>query len=86
MFFRAPLGAQQELAGCGFRYERLGTRFSTVLRQPFIGTAESTPLACQNGAEARAANRFLSPERDSCSSRQRGHHLATLMVRNTRRR
>ena len=68
---------QQELAGCEFRDERLGKRFSMVLRQLSEGTAESIPLACQDWANAKAAYRFFSNERVSEADILSGHFRST---------
>lgn len=56
---------QQELKGCQFADERLGRRFSMVLKQLAEGTAESIPLACQDWANTKAAYRFFANERVS---------------------
>lgn len=68
---------QQELAGCQFQDERLGKRFSMVLKQLAEGTAESIPLACQDWANAKAAYRFFANERVSEADILGGHFRAT---------
>lgn len=67
---------QQELAGCQFRDERLGRRFSMVLKQLAERTTESIPLACQDWANTKAAYRFLANERVSEADILAGHFRA----------
>lgn len=56
----------QELTGYQFADERLGWRFSMVLKQlADEETAESIPLACQDWANTKAAHRFFANERVS---------------------
>lgn len=66
-----------EIGGCEFRDERLGKRFSMVLKQLFEGTAESIPLACQDWANTKAAYRFFANERVSEADILAGHFRAT---------
>jgi hypothetical protein len=68
---------QQELTGCQFADERLGKRFSMVLKQLAEGTAESIPLACQDWANTKAAYRFFANERVSEAEILAGHFRAT---------
>ena len=68
---------QQELTGCRFADERLGKRFSMVLKQLAEGTAESIPLACQDWANTKAAYRFFANERVSEAEILAGHFRAT---------
>lgn len=68
---------QRELAGCQFKDERLGKRFSMVLKQLNEGTAESIPLACQDWANTKAAYRFFANERVSEADILAGHFRAT---------
>lgn len=68
---------QQELTGCQFADERLGKRFSMVLKQLAEGTAESIPLACQDWANTKAAYRFFANERVSEADILAGHFRAT---------
>lgn len=68
---------QRELVGCQFQDERLGKRFSMVLKQLAEGTAESIPLACQDWANTKAAYRFFANERVSEADILRGHFRAT---------
>ena len=68
---------QQELVGCQFADERLGKRFSMVLKQLAEGTAESIPLACQDWANTKAAYRFFANERVSEADILAGHFRAT---------
>lgn len=68
---------QRELAGCQFKDERLGKRFSMVLKQLAEGTAESIPLACQDWANTKAAYRFFANERVSEADIMAGHFRAT---------
>jgi hypothetical protein len=65
------------LAGCQFKDERLGKRFSMVLTQLSEGTAESIPLACQDWANTKAAYRFFANERVSEADILAGHFRAT---------
>lgn len=68
---------QSELTGCQFKDERLGKRFSMVLKQLAEGTAESIPLACQDWANTKAAYRFFANERVSEADILAGHFRAT---------
>jgi hypothetical protein len=68
---------QRELAGCQFKDERLGKRFSMVLKQLAEGTAESIPLACQDWANTKAAYRFFANERVSEADILAGHFRST---------
>ena len=49
---------QKELECGAFPDERLGKRFSVMLQQLSDDTAESSPLACQDWANTKAAYRF----------------------------
>ncbi|MDP3070999.1 MAG: IS4 family transposase [Opitutaceae bacterium] len=60
-----------------FRDELLGKGFGLVLRQLAKGTAESIPLACQDGANARAAYRFFANECVTEHDILAGHFRAT---------
>ena len=68
---------QGELVGCQFKDERLGKRFSMVLKQLAEGTAESIPLACQDWANTKAAYRLFANERVSEADILAGHFRAT---------
>src|SRR6266571_1242363 len=68
---------QRELMGCQFADERLGKRFSMVLKQLAEGTAESIPLACQDWANTKAAYRFFANERVSEADILAGHFQST---------
>lgn len=66
-----------ELAGCGFKDERLGKRFRKLLEQLSEGTGQSIPMACQDWANTKAAYRFLSNERVNEQDILAGHFQAT---------
>jgi len=68
---------QRELAGCQFKDERLGKRFSMVLKQLSEATAESIPVACQDWANTKAAYRFFANERVSEADILAGHFRST---------
>lgn len=63
--------------GLPFADERLGNRFSMVLKQLAEGTAENIPLACQDWANTKAAYRFFANERVSEADILAGHFRAT---------
>ena len=68
---------EEELVDCQFKDERLGKRFSMVLKQLSEATAESIPLACQDWANTKAAYRFFANERVSEADILAGHFRAT---------
>ena len=50
----------REVAGCEFRYARLGKRFRTLLERLGSDIGQSIPMVCQDWANTKAAYRFFS--------------------------
>lgn len=48
--------AEDEVAHCDFKDERLGKRFRTLLQQLTEGIGKSIPFACQDWANTKAAS------------------------------
>jgi hypothetical protein len=67
----------RELAGSTFRDKRLGDRLRTLLAQMSGAVGEPIPLACQDWASTKAANRFLANEAVSEAEILSGHFEAT---------
>src|SRR5512144_1024440 len=67
----------EELASCHFADERLGKRLRTLLDQMAGTMGESIPLACQDWAHTKAADRFFSNDRVSEAEILGGHFDAT---------
>jgi hypothetical protein len=72
-----PHWVDQEVLASGFKDERLGKRFKTVLKQLSEATAESIPWACQDWASTKAAYRFFDNDRVSEQEILAGHFRAT---------
>jgi hypothetical protein len=68
---------QQELAGCEFVDERLGTRFRKLIEQLSKNVGARIPLACRDWANTKAAYRFLSNKRVKEHEILAGHFQAT---------
>src|SRR5438067_12326161 len=60
-----------------FRDARLGKRFRELLIRMGGGIGESIPLACQDGANTKAAYRFFANKRVHEGDILRGHFAAT---------
>ncbi len=69
--------AEDEVAHCDFKDERLGKRFRTLLQQLTEGIGKSIPFACQDWANTKAAYRFLSNPRVSEEAILSGHFHST---------
>ncbi|WP_161958905.1 IS4/Tn5 family transposase DNA-binding protein [Ferruginivarius sediminum] len=67
----------RELASSSFVDERLSKRLRKLLEQMEGDMRESTPLACQGGANTKAAYRFFSNDRGSEEEILTGHFEAT---------
>jgi Transposase DNA-binding len=68
---------EQELLGSRFGDVRLEKRFRTLLDQLSAGVGESIPLACQEWASPKAADRFLSNVRVREAALLAGHFQST---------
>jgi hypothetical protein len=68
---------EQELAGCEFADERLGTRLRKLVRQLSQDIGARIPLACRDWANTKAAYRFLSNRRVRDYEILGGHFQAT---------
>ena len=68
---------EQELAGCEFADERLGTRFRKLVEQLSKDIGARIPLACRDWANTKAAYRFLSNRRVRDYEILAGHFQAT---------
>ena len=68
---------EQELAGNSFPDQRLHQRLQQLLEQFSSRLGESTPFACQDWANTKAAYRFLSNSRINEEVILAGHFQAT---------
>ena len=66
-----------ELAGCVFGDERLGQRLRKLIERLAGAIGASLPLACQDWANTKAADRFFSNDRVSEAQILAGHFQAT---------
>jgi hypothetical protein len=67
----------EESAGCQFKDERLGKRFTKLLTQMWDGIGASIPFACQDWANTKAAYRFFSNTRITEHEILQGHFEST---------
>ena len=67
---------EDELAGCVFVDERLGQRLRKLIERRAGAIGASLPLACQDGANTKAAERFFSHDRGSEAQILAGHFQA----------
>jgi hypothetical protein len=68
---------EEELHGCRFPDQRLGTRLARVVGQLADRVGQSIPLACQDWANTKAAYRFFASARVNEAEILRGHFQAT---------
>src|SRR3954464_14229553 len=67
----------REIAGCRFADQRLGRRLRALLGRMAGAMGESTPLACQDWANTKAAYRFFANNRISEGEILGGHFRST---------
>lgn len=68
---------ENELQGCTFRDQRLGTRFRKLIQQLASNIGESIPMSCQDWASTKGAYRFFSNSNLSEDELLEGHFRST---------